>query len=118
MGTLQLMFVFLSYILFSYFVMTSNQRTEMMLIQDAKYEMFDDMITIGDLANEYYFKQDTTRSYDGFQTPGYLLNRPYSDVIVQIVSDTLIHFTGTTRFEEGVTYIRQCTPSNSMALIP
>jgi hypothetical protein len=243
MGTVQLMFVFLSFVLFSYFVLISNQHTEMMLRESAKQEMFDDMITIGDLANEYYLsntttalgsdllqsmvfgwsssitystmvlqsgttytvvitgivgfpsgtadpaywtsnnwatqspdiccnyntvigrpdndiyssshsytwtiagqalpllfqtngcltsatfivdiynkggtvQQDTVNSYSGFTPPAYLTNRPYSNLTIEIVSDSVIHFIGSTSFEDSVTYIRQCTPSNSMALIP
>jgi len=244
MGTLQLMFVFLSFILFSYFVVMSNAKTETMLKEDAKYEMFDNMVKVGDLANEYFLEHTSTEpdvlqtltllwdasntsvttmsfnpaesykikisgevifqnsgsgrcdpaywdsgnwtnpypdfcctynpigsrptgdtytpthtyewtitgrtnpyifrcnecvgiagnntfiieisrtgtpqlqtnTYDGFTAPLYLLNRPYSDITVEIVSDTLIHFTGQTMYEE-ITYERQCTPSNSMAII-
>jgi len=236
-----LMFVFLSFVLFSYFVLISGQRTEMMLIEDAKTEMFDDMVSIGDLANEYYLSNTSTQpdvlqtlylpwvdggqvttmmleaginyqikitgiiifssglqadpvfetsnnwqthtnsnnfcnynslyfsdlpyseahsysitkvgtgvaytlrsngcvavspdniftveisiagtsveayhTYDGFVPPSYLLNRPYTDVQIEFVSDSVIHFTGTSTLEPNVTYERKCTPSGSLQLI-
>jgi len=249
MGTTQLLFVFLSFVLFGYFILISNQRDIAFLTADAKYEMFEDMQTIGDYANKYYFKSEgssnaletmildwhsssyyfgtiplqsgtvykikitgliqfdngnlldpgfqnnggtgwilddqatyewrqryivgvppddptynpthsyewtvtgagselkfltgrngqttnhptnyqfivellpasggstTSNSYNGFKTPQYLLNRPYSNIEVQIISDSLIHFIGSTKFEEGITYTRKCTPSGSIQLI-
>ena len=62
MGTAQLLLVFLAFILFGYFVLTSFQRDEQMLTEDAKKEMFDDMLAIGNLANEHYYNNlsDTT----------------------------------------------------------
>jgi len=63
MGTTQLLFVFLSFILFGYLVMIANQRDELYLIESAKEEMFDNMVKIGDLANDYYLNNtDTTTS--------------------------------------------------------
>ena len=243
MGTIQLMFVFLSYILFSYFVMTSNQRTEMMLEQEAQKEMFDCMLDIGDLANEYYLGNTAStpdvlqtllfpwttsgtittmalesgvnylfkisgevafggelndpcfwstdgwatqgssspygpcnylsphtnvgslvynpahiyeftiigtgvpltfvtngcnatssnknftfeisnpgnlaeyhNSYSGFESPGYLINRPYCNISYEFIGDSVIIFTGNTIYD-STSYERICTPSNSMAII-
>ena len=120
MGTIQLLFVFLAFILFGYFVLISFQRDEQMLREEAKKEMFDDMLTIGNLANTKAYLQaeesGNPLTYAGFISPGYLLNRPYSEVDYMIISDTLIRFTGFTIYEPEVVYERYCTPSNSMGL--
>ena len=120
MGIIQLMFVFLSFVLFDYFVLISGQQTKVMLEQEAQKEMFDCMLDIGDLANHYaVIKSEESGNpitYSGFESPGYLINRPYCNISYDIIGDSVIIFTGNTIYD-STSYERICTPSNSMAII-
>lgn len=92
MGTTQMLFISLSFILFGCLVLISQQRDAQVLILESKKELFDDMKTIGDYANEYYYRPDSSSSDNALET--ITLDWHYSN----------IYYDGTIPLQNGKTY--------------